>query len=392
MTWPQDTINRIKRLANVRQTLKGLYVDRDLPIDLLVLSAVSQEHLLLLGLPGTAKTDLINRFTGLIQAQRFSYLLSRFTEPTEVFGPLSLPDFQKGTFKIVTAGMLPEAQIAFLDEVFQGSSAILNGFLTLIHERVFYNGSVRQSVPLLSLIGASNTLPDDAVLKAFADRFVLRAQVDPVPAEMLDQLLDRGWTSEMSKIEAAAAGRAPGTRELGTVTVEDLRELHGRLGEVNNQPIRATYADIVKQLRAEGVDISDRRVVKGLKLISGATLLRQADTSEPQDLWPLYHIWTRTEDVTTIRQVVEPHVAEAGGPAVRAGRPVTEIEEDLNVLDGQGADLRREGAIVTHLGRYNDLRREARRDHAQNAALLGRIDRSIGQLLERLTVLETGHV
>src|SRR5262249_38162923 len=143
-----------------------------------------------------------------VDARGFHYLLTRFTEPSELFGPLDLEKFQDGTFHIRTEGMLPEAQIAFLDEVFQGSSAILNSLLTLVNERVFHNGSYRQPVPLITLVGASNSLPDDPAVYAFADRFVLRLQVDRVPDERLDELIGQGWELELARIEAATAASA----------------------------------------------------------------------------------------------------------------------------------------------------------------------------------------
>src|SRR5437870_1845633 len=166
MTWPKPIQDTIRRLQYVQQTLKESFVERDLPIDLLVLAAICQEHLLLLGPPGTAKTELINRFTELIDARRFHYLLTRFTEPSEIFGPLDLALFQEGTYRVRTTSMLPESEIAFLDEVFQGSSAILNGFLTLIHERVYYNGSTVQPEQLLRLVGASKALPEEPAPRA----------------------------------------------------------------------------------------------------------------------------------------------------------------------------------------------------------------------------------
>src|SRR6266853_46663 len=120
MSLPKPTLRTLQRLRTLQNLLKQLFTDRDTAVDLLVLAALCQEHLLLLGPPGTAKTELLSRFTNLVDARGFHYLLTRFTEPSEIFGPLDLESFQRGTFHIRTAGMLPEAQIVFLDEVFQG--------------------------------------------------------------------------------------------------------------------------------------------------------------------------------------------------------------------------------------------------------------------------------
>jgi MoxR-like ATPase len=389
--WPPEVLTAIKRLDEVKRTLKELFVERDQAVDLMALAAVCQEHLLLLGPPGTAKTELVNRFSELVQARRFHYLLTRFTEPTEVFGPLDLEAFQQGRFHIRTDGMLPEAEIAFLDEVFQGSSAILNGFLTLVNERVFHNGSVRQDVPLLCLVGASNELPDEPVLRAFADRFVLRLQVDAVSAERLGDLVDIGWNRlELDRIQAAQ-GKAG--RVLAPLAVEQLKALNGRLAEVKVDALQPVYADLLKELRAEGLTLSDRRAVKGLKLVAAAALLRGADRAEPQDFWPLNHIWSLPEEAAPLANVVQPRVAEAGGPALSLARPATEILEDLDVLEGQESGLRRETQVVAHLGRYNELRREATRQHRDNATLRARLDTAIERLMGQLTTLqEGGHV
>src|ERR1035438_9024149 len=172
MSWPDEVVHNIRQIEAIKRDLNRVFVARERAIDLLALAAVSHEHLLLIGPPGTAKTAIIRRFCDLVEARGFTYLISRFTEPAELFGPLDLQKFQAGTYEIHTDGMLPSADISFLDEVFQGSSPILNSLLSIINERVFHNGATRQPVPLATLIGASNMLPDDPWLQAFADRFL----------------------------------------------------------------------------------------------------------------------------------------------------------------------------------------------------------------------------
>lgn len=390
MTWNPKTLATIKRLNNVKRVLKDLFVDRETAVELLVLASVCREHLLLIGSPGTAKTELVIRYAELVDARHFHYLLTRFTEPSELFGPLDLQAFQQGTFHIRTQGMLPEAQIAFLDEVFQGSSAILNTLLTLVNERIFHNGSARQPVPLLSLVGASNALPDDPWLQAFADRFILRLQLDLVPDERLEELLGQGWQLELQRIEATRnAMQGQSTQLLPTVKFVDLLELHGRLTEVNIARIQPVYANVVRELRAEGIDLSDRRVVKGLKLIAAAALLREASVAEVQDLWPLNHFWSRLEEAEAARTVVQPRVTEAGGPLLELTRSAADILEDIAVLEAPHAPVRTEVALGAHLMALNRLRREILKDHRDNAELRRRIDTVIQHHLNRL---ENAHV
>lgn len=382
MPWPPETRKTLQRLQHVQHILKELFADRDRAVDLMVLAALCQEHLLLVGPPGTAKTELLSRFTALVDARGFHYLLTRFTEPSEVFGPLDLERFQAGTFHIRTEGMLPEAQIAFLDEVFQGSSAILNSLLTLVNERVFHNGPLRQAVPLLTLVGASNALPDDPWLRAFADRFTLRLEVGTVADEHLDALLDRGWQRELERI--AAATTAAEAKELPELKVDDLMALHGRLAEVDLGALRPLYAELVRELRAEGIALSDRRVVKGLKLVAGAALLRDATVAGARDLWPLNHVWSRPEEAEALREVVQPRVAEAGGPALDPVRPAAEIALDLEVLVEQAPAVQSEVALGAHLMALNRLRREALSHHRDDEALRQRIEAAIESAMGRL--------
>src|SRR5499427_1718316 len=149
-------------------------VERETLVELIILAAVAQEHLLVIGPPGTAKSVAVHRVAETIGGRYFEYLLGRFTEPNEIFGPVDLRKLREGTVETDVSGMLPEAEIAFLDEIFQGSSAILNTLLGILNERVFRRGHTQLKCPLRICVGASNGLPTDESLAAFADRFLVR--------------------------------------------------------------------------------------------------------------------------------------------------------------------------------------------------------------------------
>src|SRR5512138_1350535 len=142
------------------QAGEGL-VEREFLLEMTVLAAVAGEHLLVIGEPGTAKSEAVRRVAGALGGRYFEYLLGRFTEPSEIFGPIDLVKLQQGRFETVTSGMLPEAEIAFLDEVFLGSTAILNTLLGILNERQFRRGAVATPVPLKICVAASNALPED---------------------------------------------------------------------------------------------------------------------------------------------------------------------------------------------------------------------------------------
>ena len=157
--------------AAIHQASAGL-VERDVLAELIALSAVAGEHLLVIGPPGTGKSEVVRRVTRAVGGRYFEYLLGRFTEPSEIFGPVDLRKLKDGVVETETRNMLPEAEIAFLDEVFLGSTAILNTLLAVLNERVFRRGHTVHACPLRVCVGASNALPEDETLAAFADRFL----------------------------------------------------------------------------------------------------------------------------------------------------------------------------------------------------------------------------
>lgn len=176
----------------IRQASQGL-VERESLVELVVLSAVAGEHLLVVGPPGTAKSAAVRRIALALGGSYFEYLLGRFTEPNELFGPVDLRRLREGVVVTETTGMLPEAELAFLDEVFLGSTAILNSLLGILAERPFRRGHTDLACPLRVCVGASNGLPEDPALAAFADRFLLRVFIDRLPDPRLEELLEGGW-------------------------------------------------------------------------------------------------------------------------------------------------------------------------------------------------------
>src|SRR2546430_4122974 len=171
----------------VTEACRGL-VQRETLVELVVLCAVAREHLLVIGPPGTAKSEAVRRIARRLGGSYFEYLIGRFTEPTEIFGPVNLRKLKEGLVETETSGMLPEAEIAFLDEVFLGSTAILNTLLGVLNERMFRRGHTIIRCPLRVCAGASNALPVDDALAAFADRFLLRVFVQPVSDAQLEEI------------------------------------------------------------------------------------------------------------------------------------------------------------------------------------------------------------
>ncbi|HLJ88455.1 MAG TPA: AAA family ATPase [Candidatus Angelobacter sp.] len=266
--------------ASLRQAIadatEGL-VERHTLVELIVLSAVAQEHLLVIGPPGTAKSAAVHRVAETIGGRYFEYLLGRFTEPNEIFGPVDLRKLKEGVVETEVTGMLPEAEIAFLDEIFQGSTAILNTLLGLLNEREFRRGHTRLRCPLRVCVGASNALPEDESLAAFADRFLVRIFVEPVADSMLEQLLEGGWRLTQEPVQRQA-------------TLSDIDKLALLVRQVDMFRVRNALSQALRTLRTAGVGLSDRRAVKAQFLIAAAALLAGRTAPTEVDLWPLIFV------------------------------------------------------------------------------------------------------
>lgn len=316
--------------AVLQSAAHGL-IDRDVLVELIVLAAIAGEHVLVVGEPGTAKSEAVRRVAHGLGGRYFEYLLGRFTEPSELFGPIDLHKLQQGKFETQTHGMLPEAEIAFLDEVFQGSTAILNTLLGLLNERRFRRGHTVQQVPLKLCVGASNALPEDPSLAAFADRFLVRVFVSSVSDTELEALLQAGRALQPSSpapLSTSPAGAAG-------ASIADLELLSKSAAAVDLGPIVPDIAHAIRLLRKAGVSLSDRRLVRAQRLIAAAACLAGASSARRADLWPLVYVVPTLTEQDTARTVLNELLASSesplqaaafdasAGPAARAGRIAT---------------------------------------------------------------------
>src|SRR4026208_1319443 len=161
-------------VEEVLAPLKQAFVGKDEIIDLLGICLAGGENLFLLGPPGTAKTAIVHELGRRLDGRVFDYLLTRFTEPNELFGPFDIRKLREGELVTNTEGMLPEADLVFLDELLNANSAILNSLLMALNERIFRRGRESRALPVMMVVGASNRLPEDEALAALFDRFLLR--------------------------------------------------------------------------------------------------------------------------------------------------------------------------------------------------------------------------
>ncbi|HEY0714164.1 MAG TPA: AAA family ATPase [Polyangia bacterium] len=290
------------RLRDVGRVLGERFLDKEELIRLLSVTLLAGEHMLIVGPPGTAKSALVRHLARLVDARYFEYLLTRFSEPSELFGPVDIQAFREGVYVRRTGSMLPEAELVFLDEIFKSNSAILNSLLGVLNERRFFTGSTTIKVPLASLFGATNEIPNDEALAALFDRFLVRALSENLDSFHFLGLLDRGI-----KAEVLASNEAD-ERPRPLVSLADIRKVHGRMGELLrfSDEFLARYKGLLFQIRSEGVTVSDRRAVKLLKLFAASALLDGRATVNDADFFVLKHVWNSVDQAPLLRDIVGP--------------------------------------------------------------------------------------
>jgi MoxR-like ATPase len=302
---PPIDIARIgAQFQEIARHLNTHFLDKQEIIRLLVISAIAGEHMVLVGPPGTAKSAIIREFAHLLDAKYFEYLLTRFTEPNELFGPVDIKEFREGRYTRRSENMLPDSEIVFLDEIFKSNSAILNSLLTVINERKFTNGPNVVDVPLISMFAASNEVPNDDNLSAMFDRFLLRVLSDNLDSYHFHELLARGVQNEIRKMSGKDNQFKP------IIAASQLRQLQSQFARfmVFPEDFMAKYKGLVFQIRSEGITVSDRRAVKLLKLFAASAVFDGRTKVSDGDFFILRHIWNNLDQAELLEEIVNPVV------------------------------------------------------------------------------------
>lgn len=295
-----------KNLQAVRTALNTLFVEREPVIDGMLTALLAGEHVLMLGPPGTAKSALARAFSEAVAGNGlgsfFQWLLTKFSTPEELFGPISLTGMKNDKYERVTKFKLPEARIAFLDEIWKANSSILNSLLTALNEGLFYNGDKVMDMPLLTCIGASNEYPEDASLDALYDRFMLRYWVDYISdRDALKGLLMAANTFDVQ------AGLEAGDYESLCNQVEKVKFNGSQTDTLLN--IKAAIAE-------ENFTVSDRTWIKAVRLLKARAVLNGRKAVEPSDFMLLADaLWDTHEDrpklVEIIARTADPYGSRA---------------------------------------------------------------------------------
>jgi len=280
-----------EKFRKIREELRQTFLERSDLIDGVLSALLCSQHVLIVGPPGTAKSMLADEMCRrLIGTNYFQWLLTRFTTPEEVFGAVSLKALEQDDYRRVTSHKLPEAHIAFLDEIFKANSSILNAILSIINERIFHNGKDVVSVPLLTLFGASNELPEDDELMALYDRFLLRFVVNYI-------------AEDFRFIRMLEASETP---ERTIISLEELREMQSEVHDVHVPDyVYRTMADIRRELGKKNIVASDRRYRQCLSLLQAHSYLSGENNVTENDLFFLEHaLWRDPGEQPEVRSTI----------------------------------------------------------------------------------------
>lgn len=312
----------LAKLSQARGELNARLIERDEEIFACLTAMVAGEHVLLVGPPGTGKSMLGDAISELLQGQKFSYMMTKFTAPEEVFGPISLKGLQNDRYERITTGKLPEAEVGFLDEIFKSSSAILNTLLKVLNERTYDAGTGAKPVPLRLCVAASNEWPGgegQSELGALFDRFIIRKVVRPIAS-----------ADGRRKLRFDRSAPAPLTVTLTPAELDAARDAAAALPW--SEEAMDTYDTIVRELNREGIFPGDRRERKAIGVVQAAAWLQGATEVEKDHLEVLADVlWDSPEEqpakcAQVVQRTANPHQFQINTFLV-------EVEEILRTTD-----------------------------------------------------------
>lgn len=335
MAQDKEIAGIVAKVRGVRNELKQEVVERGIEIDLLCAAVVAKVHMLMLGEPGVAKSMLVDQFlTHIDGATKFEYLLNKQTPPEALFGPISMKGLENDEFRRVTTARLPEAELAFIDEVFKSNATNLNQMLKIINERKFENNGGVVSVPLWSMIAASNELPthDREDLIAFSDRIGIRRIVSPVRTE-----------DGIKSVLAGQLARYRGEKVADTHTEITRAEVEVLQGAAAHVVVPNRVQEAIVKLRAnaeaKGLRLSARRIFEGVKLCQAQAILAERGEVKSEDLRLFEHILPNEfEDFEIAQELTLDFAGTVGKQAARARSAYEELQKRLGAAQAKMPD------------------------------------------------------
>lgn len=313
-----------EKVQNILAYLGHDLIERDEPLKLALLSILAGENSVLLGPPGTGKSLMARRIADMIEhpdgkGGYFEYLLTKFSTPDEIFGPLSIAELKSDRFRRNTEKYLPTASIGFLDEIFKSNSSILNSLLTILNERIYHNGAEAQKVPLRALIAASNEVPNEHdELTALYDRFLLRCFVDYVSDAGFEGLFDEPQPQERP---ASITENEMDSILNGSGKVALPEEVISAISQ-----IWRAHKDAFKEDRRES--LSDRRLKKAVKLIKVSAHTNGRNEADLSDVLLLKNcLWNHPENAAKVQDIVLNVLKEFSHPIEFDNKSIQETSE-----------------------------------------------------------------
>lgn len=365
---PEDEFVLQDKFDAITDVLNQELVERRHEINALITALVAGTSIFLLGPPGVAKSMLVDRLNAYVeQADLFKILMSRFTTPDEVFGPVSLKGLENDEFKRKIEGYLATAQMGFLDEGFKANSAVLNALLWAINERQYRHDTEIIDIPLHLIMLCSNELPQDESLGALYDRLLFRFEVKPVR--------DQGNFLRMLRTQRNASPKP-------ILTWGEVMEAHEESKKVAvPEAVLEALARLRKDLKAEGIEPTERRFVESLKIIKATAWLDGRATADVEDLRPLEHVmWEVPEQQVTVSKVVLAIANPLDNEATELLQEIERLEAQLDKIEGTD-EKHRKGQEI-----HQKLRRAAKdlQNLEKRAGTSRRRSETIGECKDRL--------
>ena len=346
------------KMSQIFVEMNNLFVERDELIKLMELAIVTGTNLLMLGPPGTAKSAITYELCGRIEnANYFQWMLNKTSDPSEILGPFSVKEMENDKFMRITTGKLPEAHIAFMDEVFKSNAPTLNALLTIMNEHIFYNDGKPVEVPLISMFGASNEPPEDESLDAMYDRFIFRMNVQYIH----DAANKKRMHSNYVDNRAGLLNLVNKT----TITLAEVQALQAAVKAVKvPKDIINKFIRLISDLDRQAVHISDRRQNECFKVMQGSAVLAGRNSVTLDDFKSLvYVLWEKEEHIplieSSILKMVNPYDDRFKELKENFNQVKTDIESITDSSQKSKKAIESKGVIEKIASKTNKLINEA---------------------------------
>jgi MoxR-like ATPase len=359
-----------KNFQSFRASLNESFLEREAVVDGLLASLITKQNAFLFGVPGTGKSELVRSVSnGFSNTKFFGYLLSPTTDPSELFGPVAVSKLLKDEYVRDVEGYLPSSNVAFLDELFRGSSAVLNSLLTILNERTFNNGKETIKTPIQSIVAATNSFPTEEALQAFCDRFLFRPTVELLSKPTSKKILDH-W----------ALGITPRPGVESSLSFADLEDLQKEASEVMpSENFLEVFSSVIDMLATRGITISDRRRVQILKFLRGYTIVQGEKEIFPEFLHEtLVHIVYQTpDDISVIKEVLTQLVPTAEKLHKEIKRAISGVMAEFHAFNSKKFET---------LNEVNEQVKKFRKIHADLHKLGSKVDEMLEDTSCRMTM------